>query len=61
MDNVGISVGLSSDELLPSSTPRVSFQIILMVMLAIWVLVLQELLVHNMDSTQFFPWDPGGL
>lgn len=59
MDKVCISVGLSFDELLPSSAPRVSFQMILMVI--VWLLVLQDLLVQCKDSTQFYLWDLGGL
>ena len=60
VDRVGISVGLSSKELLPSSAPSISFQMILMLMSIIWVLVLQEFLVDNKDSTLFYLWYPTG-
>ena len=51
VDRVDISIGLNSNELFPLSVPRVSFQMILMLMLVIWVLVLEELLVYSRDST----------
>ena len=61
VDKLDISVGLSLGELFSPSTPIVGFQMVLLLMLVIWVLVLQELLVHSRDSTWFYLHDLGGL
>ena len=61
VDRVGISIGLSSPELLLPSAPTVSFQMILSLILVIWMLVLQMLIVQSKNSMQFYPWDPSGL